>query len=44
MSSAGTRTMNYETSKLSLVGSQDDPLNKLEGQDFDAAFESVLVR
>lgn len=42
-SSVDTRTMNYDTSKLSLVGSQDDPLNKLEGEDFDAAFESVLV-
>jgi len=42
-SSAGVSMMNYNTSKLSLVGSQDDPLNRLEGVDFDAAFEAVLV-
>jgi len=43
VSSAGPRTMNYNTSKLSLAGSQDDPRNRLEGKDFDTAFEAVLV-
>lgn len=42
-SSAGARTMNYHTSKLSLMESHNDPLNNLEGVEFDAAFEAVLV-